>query len=411
MDQGLNAERNSRLFLLFILYKLIVMERKRYCQLSGRCGGCSYVNIDYRDELLTKYILEEKFLKRFGKVSPIIPSDPYTGYRCKVQAVCRSEGNSLVTGIYRKGSHKLIPVKRCPLEDPRASEILSSIRTLSRRFGIQGYDEDLDSGLLRHVLIRIGARTGEVLVALVVSDENFSSSKDFAAALHQRHPNIKTVVAVRNREKTSMVIPEDAPEKILYGKGYIIDEICGLRFRISAKSFYQVNPYQAELLYQIAMNMAELREDDVVIDAYSGTGTISLIAASMNVAKVIGIESNHQAVLDARENARLNGISNAEFIEADASKKLKELAAASARCDVLFLDPPRSGATEEFLASASRLGPSVIVYVSCNPETLGRDLRYISRFMKDYRVRGIQPVDMFPGSEHVETVVLLSRMR
>ena len=223
MDQGLNAERNSRLFLLFILYKLIVMERKRYCQLSGRCGGCSYVNIDYRDELLTKYILEEKFLKRFGKVSPIIPSDPYTGYRCKVQAVCRSEGNSLVTGIYRKGSHKLIPVKRCPLEDPRASEILSSIRTLSRRFGIQGYDEDLDSGLLRHVLIRIGARTGEVLVALVVSDENFSSSKDFAAALHQRHPNIKTVVAVRNREKTSMVIPEDAPEKILYGKGYIID--------------------------------------------------------------------------------------------------------------------------------------------------------------------------------------------
>ena len=208
-----------------------------------------------------------------------------------------------------------------------------------------------------------------------------------------------------------MVIPEDAPEKILYGKGYIIDEICGLRFRISAKSFYQVNPYQAELLYQIAMNMAELREDDVVIDAYSGTGTISLIAASMNVAKVIGIESNHQAVLDARENARLNGISNAEFIEADASKKLKELAAASARCDVLFLDPPRSGATEEFLASASRLGPSVIVYVSCNPETLGRDLRYISRFMKDYRVRGIQPVDMFPGSEHVETVVLLSRMR
>ena len=387
------------------------MARKRYCPLAGRCGGCSYVNIDYRDELLSKYILEEKFLKSFCSVSPILPSDPYIGYRCKVQAVCGMDGPALVTGIYRRGSHKLIPVRDCLLEDPRASGILASVRTLARRFSLPAYDEDLDSGELRHVLIRIGAMTGEALVALVTAHGGFRGSHDFAAALHQRHPYIRSVVAIRNREKTSMVIPADAEQKVLYGSDHIIDEMLGLRFRISAKSFYQVNPYQAELLYQVAMNMAELREDDVVIDAYSGTGTIALIAASRGVRRVIGIEANPDAVRDAEENAWLNGIANAEFIEADASKKLKEMAAAGTRCDVLFLDPPRSGATEEFLAAASRLSPSVIVYVSCNPETLGRDLRYVRRFMKDYRVEGIQPVDMFPGSEHIETACLISRRR
>ena len=286
------------------------MARKRYCPLAGRCGGCSYVNIDYRDELLSKYILEEKFLKSFCSVSPILPSDPYIGYRCKVQAVCGMDGPALVTGIYRRGSHKLIPVRDCLLEDPRASGILASVRTLARRFSLPAYDEDLDSGELRHVLIRIGARTGEALVALVTAHGGFRGSHDFAAALHQRHPYIRSVVAIRNREKTSMVIPADAEQKVLYGSDHIIDEMLGLRFRISAKSFYQVNPYQAELLYQVAMNMAELREDDVVIDAYSGTGTIALIAASMGVRRVIGIEANPDAVRDAEENARLNGIAN-----------------------------------------------------------------------------------------------------
>ena len=200
------------------------MARKRYCPLAGRCGGCSYVNIDYRDELLSKYILEEKFLKSFCSVSPILPSDPYIGYRCKVQAVCGMDGPALVTGIYRRGSHKLIPVRDCLLEDPRASGILASVRTLARRFSLPAYDEDLDSGELRHVLIRIGAMTGEALVALVTAHGDFRGSHDFAAALHQRHPYIRSVVAIRNREKTSMVIPADAEQKVLYGSDHIIDE-------------------------------------------------------------------------------------------------------------------------------------------------------------------------------------------
>ena len=369
------------------------------------------MNIDYRDELLAKQLLAEKFLRSFCHVSPVLPSEPNTGYRCKVQAVCGMDRGSLVTGIYRRGSHKLIPVRNCLLEDDRASEILSSIRTLANRFRLSAYDEDLGSGELRHVLLRIGARTGEVLAVLVTAHGDFPGSRDFAAALHQRHPHIRSVVAIENREKTSMVIPENARETVLYGKGYIMDEVLGLKFRISAKSFYQVNPYQAEVLYRIAMNMAQLRPDDRVIDAYSGTGTIALIAASCGVREAIGIELNPDAVRDAEENARINGLANVRFIEADASRKLKEMAKEGAGCDVLFLDPPRSGATEEFLASAGRLSPSVIVYVSCNPETLGRDLRYIRRFLKDYRVRGIQPVDMFPGSEHLETVCLIVKER
>ena len=381
---------------------------RRHCNLSGRCGGCTYANIPYADELLDKRLVEEKLLGRFHDIAPVLESGRITGYRCKVQAVCGMEDGRLVTGIYRKGSHKLIPVRSCPLEDERAGRILDTVRSLSNRFGIIAYDEDMGYGDLRHILIRLGARTDEALVTLITADERLPHEADLAAAIHQKHPFVKGVIAIRNREKTSMVIPENPRIRIIYGKGYITDSLCGLKFRISPVSFYQVNPYMAEKLYRIAMNMAMLRPDDVVIDAYCGTGTITLIAASCGAGEAIGIESNPEAVKDAEANARMNGISNARFINADASKYMKEAAKRGERCDVLFLDPPRSGATEEFLAAAGRMAPDRIVYVSCNPESLQRDLRYIRRFLP-YRIIGIQPVDMFPGSEHVETIVLLQR--
>ena len=382
------------------------MAKRRSCPLFGRCGGCDYVNEKYPDELLEKYLTEEQFLSRFCKVSPILPSPEITEYRCKVQAVCSSLDGKLVTGIYRKGSHKLIPVKSCPLEDERAGEILSTIRTLAGRYHIKAYDEDKKTGHLRHVLIRCSEYYDEALVVLVASSFDLPSASDLAAALHQKHPYVKSVSIIINTEKTSMVIPEGAKEKVIYGKGYILDRLCNLDFSISATSFYQVNPRQAENLYKIAMNMADLRSYDTVIDAYSGTGTIALIAAASGAGKVVGVETNPHAVKDAEENARLNGITNAEFVAADASKWMKEKAKEGQKCSVLFLDPPRSGATEEFLAAAGKMNPERIVYVSCNPETLGRDLRYIHRFL-NYRVAGIQPVDLFPGSSHIETVVLL----
>ena len=383
---------------------------KRHCPLSGRCGGCSYVNVPYQDELLDKRVTEEKLLSRCCTVAPILPADMITGYRCKVQAVCGMEDGRLVTGIYRRGSHKLISVRSCPLEDERAGRILETIRKAASRFGITAYDEDTGRGDLRHVLIRLAAHADEALVVLVTANDRLKGEADIAALIHQRHPFVKGVVAIRNREKTSMVIPENPEVRVIYGRGYITDRLCGLSFRISPVSFYQVNPYMAERLYKIAMNMADLCPSDRVIDAYCGTGTIALIAAAYGAGSVTGIEANPQAVHDAEENARINGMKNVSFVAADASKYMKDAARRGERCDILFLDPPRSGASEEFLAAAGRMAPERIIYISCNPETLQRDLRYIRRFLP-YRVTGIQPVDMFPASEHIETVVMLDRRR
>lgn len=385
-------------------------DKRKYCPLFGKCGGCEYVNDSYSEELIRKHLYEEKLLSRFGRVEKIISAPHITHYRCKVQAVCGYDRDGkFTTGIYRRGTHKLIPVRSCILEDGRATAILQTVRQMANRFGIKPYDEDEKRGDLRHILIRLGYNTNEIMVVLITGSDDFPHKADFVSALHQKHPDIVSIVEIQNREKTSMVIPENPVEKILYGKGYIVDRLCGLKFRISATSFYQVNPEQTETLYNIAMRMAQLRPEDTVIDAYCGTGTIGLIAASKGVIKVLGIEANEDAVKDARLNAELNHIENAEFIAADASKYLKAAAKEGKRADVLFLDPPRAGSNEEFLAAAGKIDPDVIVYISCNPETLARDLRYIIRFLP-YEVVGIQPVDLFPGSEHVETVVLLTRI-
>ena len=384
-------------------------DKKRWCPLFGKCGGCDYVNETYDYELMMKWLREDKLLGRYGRVEKVLSSPSLTGYRCKVQAVCgRDRDGKFITGQYRKGSHHLFPIRSCSLEDGMATAVLQTVRQMATRFSISPFDEDRGTGDLRHILIRTGWKTRETMVVLVTAKKDFPHKDDFVSAIHQKNPNVVTVVQVINNEKTSMVIPKDSEEIILWGKGYIVDNLCGLDFRISAKSFYQVNPEMAEKLYEIAMNMARLRPTDTVIDAYCGTGTIGLVAASRGVKEVIGIESNPDAVKDAKLNAEANGISNARFIVDDASKWLKSAQKEGQKCDVLFLDPPRAGSSEEFLAAAGRMEPEVIVYISCNPETLARDLRYIVRFLP-YKVLGIQPVDLFPGSESIETVVLLSK--
>ena len=384
-------------------------DKKRWCPLFGKCGGCDYVNETYDYELMMKWLREDKLLGRYGRVEKVLSSPSLTGYRCKVQAVCgRDRDGKFITGQYRKGSHHLFPIRSCSLEDGMATAVLQTVRQMATRFSISSFDEDRGTGDLRHILIRTGWKTRETMVVLVTAKKDFPHKDDFVSAIHQKNPNVVTVVQVINNEKTSMVIPKDSEEIILWGKGYIVDNLCGLDFRISAKSFYQVNPEMAERLYEIAMNMARLRPTDTVIDAYCGTGTIGLVAASRGVKEVIGIESNPDAVKDAKLNAEANGISNARFIVDDASKWLKSAQKEGQKCDVLFLDPPRAGSSEEFLAAAGRMEPEVIVYISCNPETLARDLRYIVRFLP-YKVLGIQPVDLFPGSESIETVVLLSK--
>lgn len=385
-------------------------KEKRYCPLYGKCGGCEYVNDYYDEELSMKEVELYRLLSRYGRIERIVPADPILAYRDKIQAVCSIDREGkFTTGIYRKGTHRVIPIRNCILENGKATAILQTIRQMANRLAIRSYNEDYGFGDLRHIVIRVGEFTSEIMVVLVVKHFDFPHRDDFIALLKERHSEITTLVEVINRDKTSMVIPENPEVKVIYGPGYITEKLFGLKFRISPTSFFQVNPSQTRVLYALAMEMADLRPSDVVVDAYSGTGTITLIAARNGVKKAIGIENNARAVRDAEINRNLNNLDNAEFICADASKYMKEMAKRGDRIDVLFMDPPRSGATEEFLASANRLSPDAIIYISCNPLTLARDLRYVRRFM-DYRVEAIQPVDMFPGTAHIETVVLLSRV-
>ena len=273
-----------------------------------------------------------------------------------------------------------------------------------KSFKIKTYDEDTGYGLFRHVLIRRGFKSGEIMVVLVLGSPILPSSNNFVKALRKEHPEITTVVLNINDRKTSMILGER--EKVLYGKGFIRDELCGCTFRISPKSFYQVNPVQTEILYQKAIEFAHLTGKESVIDAYCGIGTIGLIASG-HAKEVVGVELNKDAVKDAILNAKENQIRNVRFFQGDAGEFMEAMAAEGNSMDVLFMDPPRAGSDEKFMASAVKMGPEKIVYISCNPETLARDLKYLTK--KGYQVKKIQPVEMFAFTEHVETVVLLSR--
>ncbi|ADY11980.1 23S rRNA (uracil(1939)-C(5))-methyltransferase RlmD [Sphaerochaeta globosa] len=384
------------------------MKRYAKCPLARTCGACQLMDYSYSKQLEMKMAYLEDLLGQFGPIAPIQGMDDPTSYRTKVQATFGYDWkDSLVSGIYQEGTHLLVPIRTCMVQHPLADSILKTIRNLATRFQITAYDEDEGYGYLRHVLIKISRKTNEAMVVLVCAQWPIPSSDNFIAALKQQHPEITTIALNMNREQTSMVLSE-IPIKVLWGKGYIEEELCSLTFRISHSSFFQVNVEQAQVLYTLAMRMAQIDNDDVVVDAYCGTGTIALIAAKEGAKQVIGIESNEQAVEDAKLNAERNNLTNAEFICADASAHLKEMSKAKQSCDVLFLDPPRSGSDERFLAAAIRLAPKRIVYISCNPKTLERDLRYLLRF-SDYEVSGIQPVDMFPHTEHLETVVLMTR--
>nr|WP_321296084.1 23S rRNA (uracil(1939)-C(5))-methyltransferase RlmD [uncultured Sphaerochaeta sp.] len=384
------------------------MKRYAKCPLSRTCGACQLMDYSYQHQLDMKMHHLEDLLGQFAPIAPIQGMEDPTCYRNKIQATFGYDWKgSLVSGIYREGTHLLVPIRSCMVQHPLADRILKSIRNLATRFGISAYDEDEGFGYLRHVLIKISNKTGEAMVVLICGRTPLPSSADFIAALKGQHPEITTVAQQLNAEKTSMVLGNE-PVQVLWGKGYIEEELCSLIFRISPTSFFQVNPTQAEVLYTLAMRMARLESTDFVIDAYCGTGTIALIAAKSGAGEVLGIELNETAVRDAEANAERNNLENVHFVTADASSYLKDLAKEKKSCDVLFLDPPRSGSDERFLAAAIKLEPRRIVYISCNPRTLDRDVRYLLRF-SDYQVKGIQPVDMFPHTDHIETIVLLSR--
>lgn len=375
------------------------------CKITKKCGGCQFQGMAYQEQLKRKQKQEEKLLGRFCKVNPIIGMDQPYYYRNKVHAVFdRDRKGNIISGTYREGTHQVVAVEDCLIEDEKSQEIIRTIRGMLKSFKMITYDEDTGYGLLRHVLVRRGFTTGEIMVVLVLGSPILPSKNNFVKALRKEHPEITTVVLNVNDKKTSMVLGEK--EKTIYGPGYIRDVLCGCTFRISPKSFYQVNPVQTEVLYQTAIRFADLSGKETVIDAYCGIGTIGLIAAK-HAKKVIGVELNQDAVRDARMNAKENSITNVRIYQGDAGRFMVEMAEEKQKADVVFMDPPRAGSDERFLSSVVRLAPKKVVYVSCNPQTLARDLKYLVK--QGYEVRKIQPVDMFPFCDHCETVCFLTR--
>ena len=330
-------------------------------------------------------------------------------YRNKVSAAfALARNQQIISGVYQDSTHRIVPVDHCLIEDPKADEIICSIRRLMKSFKLLPYDEVTQKGFLRHVLIKRGFATNQIMVVLVTSTPVFPAKKRFTEALLKLHPEITTILMNLNDRYTSMVLGEQ--EKVLYGPGKIQDILCGCRFQISAKSFYQINPAQTEALYLKAMEYAGLTGSETVIDAYCGIGTIGLVAAKRGAKKVVGVELNRDAVKDAIENAKLNKLSNAWFCAGDAGEFMLEMSLEKEPADVVFMDPPRAGSDRTFLSSLIALSPKKVVYISCNPETQQRDLRYLTS-KGPYRVTRIQPVDMFPHTNHVETVVLLSHKK
>lgn len=375
------------------------------CPVSGRCGGCQMIDISYKKQLEEKKRKTAQLLKPFCRLEIIHGMERPEHYRNKVSAAFTYDrkGNPL-SGVYAARSHEVVPVESCLIEDEKADEIIGTIRGMLRSFKIKVYDEDTGYGLLRHVLVRVGKTSGQVMVVLVTASPVFPSKNNFVKALLARHPEITTIVLNVNDKRTSMVLGEK--EHVLYGKGFIEDELCGKVFKISPKSFYQVNPVQTEVLYGKALEFAGLCGEEIVIDAYCGIGTIGIIA-SEQAKKVIGVEVNKDAVRDAVSNAKRNQVKNIDFYHNDAGKFMIQMAEEKAHADVVFLDPPRTGSDEAFLSSVVALSPERIVYISCNPETLARDLQFLAG--KGYKVKRAEAVDMFPFTEEVECIVLLSR--
>mgnify|MGYP000793504933 FL=1 len=377
------------------------------CPAAAKCGGCQLTRLSYAEQLQWKQQRMAELLDGICEVRPILGMDDPFHYRNKVHAVLAvDKAGKPISGVYAMGTHRVVPVRHCLIEDRRADRIIQTIVAMLPAYKLRIYNEYTHRGFLRHILIRTGHVTGQIMVVLVATSLEFPGKKAFVQELIQRHPEITTVVLNCNQRETSMVL---GTKKItLYGEGYMEDELCGKRFRISPQSFYQVNAKQCEVLYRTAIDAAHLTGAETLLDAYCGTGTIGL-CASDGCKQLIGVELNADAIRDAKENARRNGVENARFLCDDAGRFMQKLAKEGNAPDVVMMDPPRAGSDQKFLQSLLMLKPKRVVYVSCNPETLARDLRVLVD--GGYRAEWATPVDMFPGTEHVETVVLLSHKK
>ena len=382
------------------LYSLSKDRIQPRCKICTACGGCQYQQIKYEAQLVFKTNRVKNAIKRIAhldtKVNDCIGAKHPYNYRNKIQVpFSKDRKGNVVYGFYKENTHEIIPTKECAIEDKRAASILWDIKELIKQFNIPVYNEDSGKGILRYVLIRTSYHYPELMVVLVTSIMNFPGQRNFIDALLKLHPEITTIVENVNSRHTNVILGNK--EKVLYGAGFIKDTICGLTFEISASSFFQVNPEQVEILYKTALNLINIEKNQVVLDAYSGVGTIGLIA-SRNAEKVISVEIVKDAVKNAIDNAKRNNIKNIEFHCGDAGEFI---ASYDGELDIVIMDPPRKGSDEKFLSTLINKRVKQIIYVSCDPETMARDILYLSDY---YNLTYVQPVDNFPMTAHVETI-------
>ena len=372
----------------------------------GKCGGCQLLHLPYDKtiEYKKQYVLE--CFKKEGikaSINKVIPANNYFKYRNKMIIGFKLQDNKIVSGFYEENSHKIIDLDECLMHSDLQNEIAKYIKQLVKEYKIKPYDEDKKVGILRYVLIREAIKTKEILITFVTASEVFPARSDITKNLLTKFKEIKTIIQNINPRKTSIVLGEK--EKVLFGKGYIEDELMGLMFKITSKSFYQINPKQTEKLYQEVIDNCKINKNETLIDAYSGIGTIGMIL-SKNAKEVISVENNPQAHKAAIMNAKDNKIKNVFFVHADATEFIDQFAREEEKIDCIVMDPPRTGSTPKFLRNVLKLAPKKVIYVSCGPDTLARDLKIL---LEKYQIKYVSITDMFCFTKHIESVVYLEK--
>ena len=378
----------------------------RACPVAKLCGGCDFHHMDYAEEIRLKAERVRSCLNRIGGESlekvPILPAPSTECYRNKAQYPVACKKGRAYAGFYRAGTHQVVENRRCLILPEETDDVKDAVMDYVNQFRVSVYNEVSRKGLLRHIYVRRGAVSRQILVCLVINGRSLPRTEELLARL-KKIPGFATLVLSVNTGKGNAVLGDEFIT--LYGPGYIEDTLCGLTFRLSPRSFYQVNHDQAQRLYEAAIAQAEITKEDTVLDLYCGVGTITLAMASA-AGKVIGVEAVEQAVADARENAVRNGIENAEFFCGDAGQAALQLEASGIKADVAVVDPPRKGLNADTIEALSRMAPRRIVYVSCDPATLARDVALLKQ--RGYVLKNALAADLFPRCAHVETVVTLA---
>ncbi|RXE58529.1 23S rRNA (uracil(1939)-C(5))-methyltransferase RlmD [Acetivibrio mesophilus] len=378
-----------------------------FCPSYKRCGGCSLQHMNYEAGLKFKTNLVRENIRRIGGLEDVVVHDAIgmeqpLNYRNKAQYPVGRYKDEVRAGFYAKKSHEIIDCLTCGIQNSVSDRVRAIVREFIMENGVTTYDEIKGEGLVRHIMTRVGFKSGEVMVVLVINGRSIPGQEKLADKLVGDIPQIKSIVLNVNRKKTNVILGDE--NIVVYGRDTITDYIGEFKFNISPLSFFQVNPIQTEVLYRKALEYAQLTGEETVFDLYCGIGTISLFL-SKKAKMVYGVEVVEAAVNDAKENARVNGVENAEFIVGEAEEVIPQMYSRGVRADVVVVDPPRKGCDEAVLKTLVDMEPRRIVYVSCNPATLARDLKYLAE--GGFEVREVQPVDMFPWTAHVETVVLM----